>query len=173
MVSLTCLSALERRPLTQWDVQSGMEVPRQGFETKRFTAVNELIALLMLHDSRKFDYSFFALWTVRDALEYPLPCPATPRQHHRSLCSVPAAVRLIEVAGRLPWSWDQEFEYGPSKGNPGGGGPLWGRKRGFCGERWDLWRRRFGELSAGEWLDGECRDGARRAADIMKKIELE
>jgi hypothetical protein len=108
---------------------------------------------------------------MRDALEYSLPCPANSRQHHRSLCSIPAAIRLVEVAGRLIWSWEHEFEYGPSKGNPGGGGPLWDGKRGFCGERWDLWRRRFGVLGAGEWLDGQCRDGARRAADIMLGIE--
>jgi hypothetical protein len=148
-----------------------MEVPRQGLETKRFTAVNEPIARLMLHDEKKFNYSWFVLWTMRNALECHLSCSANPRQHHRSLCSIPAAVRLIEVAGRLIWGWDHEFESSISKGDPGGRGLLWNGKHGFCEERWCLWRTRFTELSSEHWLDEEYRDGAKRAAGIMLGIE--
>jgi hypothetical protein len=50
------------------------------------------------------------------------------------------------------------------------GGPLWNGKRDFCRGRWDLWCRRFVDLSSEEWLDEEYRDGAKRAADIMSGI---
>jgi hypothetical protein len=152
-------------------VPSGIEVPRQGLETKRFTAVNELMARLMLHDSGKFDYSLFALWTMRNALEYPLPYSADPRQNQPSLCSIPAAVRLVEIAGRLIYRWDHEFKHGPLEGRPGMGGLLWNGKHGFCRERWALWHSRFVDLSSEQWLDEEYRDGAKRAADIMSGIE--
>jgi hypothetical protein len=164
------LSAFEIRALTHCDVQLDIETPRQGLEIKRFTTVNELIARLMLHDEKKFNYSWFALWTMRNALEYPLPYSADPRQNQPSLCSIPVAVRLVEIAGRLIFRWDHEFKHGPSEGRPGMGGPLWNGKRDFCRGRWDLWCRRFVDLSSEEWLDEEYRDGAKRAADIMSGI---
>lgn len=130
----------------------------------------------MLHDMILFKYGLFALWTMRDALENPLPDsgPAPKKvkgQHERSLCSIPAAVRLVEVAGKLMYSWDDEFEHSPTKA-PGGGRPLWSGKHGFCKERWQLWHERFDELSRDDGLERKDRDGAREAADVMSAIEM-
>ena len=123
----------------------------------------------MLYDVQQFDHRLLALWTMRDALEYPLPYTMDRSQHRRSICSIPAAVRLVEVAGQLIARWDRQFKQ-DSRSAPGGG-PLWKGKHGFCKERWQFWQRRFVELSTEDWLEEESRSGARKAADVMSRIE--
>jgi len=129
----------------------------------------------MVHDTTLFNYELFALWTMRDALEHPLHDSGVAQkrvksQCERSLCSIPAAVRLVEILGELMYSWDHEFEHSPLKA-PGGGGPLWSGKHGFCRERWHLWHQRFVELSRDVVLQRKDRDGARKAANVMSAIE--
>ena len=129
----------------------------------------------MLHDMILFNYGLFALWTMRDALEHLLSDsgPAQKKvksQRERSLCSIPAAVRLIEVSGELMYAWDDEFEHSPTKA-PGGGGPLWSGKHGFCKERWQLWHERFDELSRNDGIERKDRYGTREVADVMSAIE--
>lgn len=116
-----------------------MLAQRSGVEIIRFVGVNALVGYLMLHDLKLFNYELFALWTMRDALEHPLPVSGVAYkkvkgQHGRSLCSIPAAVALIGVVGELMFSWEHEFEHGPLQ-DPGGGGPLWNGKHGFCRDR--------------------------------------
>lgn len=67
------------------------------------------------------------------------------------------------------YSWDHEFEHSPLKA-PGGGGPLWSGKHGFCRERWRFWHERFDELSRDDGIETKGRDGTRKAADIMSAI---
>ena len=79
----------------------------------------------MLRDVKLFRYDLFALWTMRDALEHPLsdsgPAQKNVKsQRELSLCSIPAAVRLVEIIGKLMYSWDHEFEHSPLEA-PGGG----------------------------------------------------
>jgi hypothetical protein len=148
---------------------------RGGAEITRFTGVNALIGHLMLHNIKLFNYELFALWTMRNALEYPLSDSGGAQkkvkgQREQSLCSIPAAVALVEVVGELMYSWDHEFEHSALMA-PGSGGPLWSGKHGFCRERWNLWRRRFIELSCDDGLEGKYRDGTRKAAHVMSAIE--
>jgi len=129
----------------------------------------------MVHDTTLFNYELFALWTMRDALEHPLHDSGVAQkrvksQCERSLCSIPAAVRLVEILGELMYFWDHEFEHSPLKA-PGDGGPLWSGKHGFCRERWHLWHQRFVELSRDVVLQRKDRDGARKAANVMSAIE--
>ena len=126
----------------------------------------------MLHDVKLFNYELFALWTMRDALEHPLAdsVAQTKRHNEPTMCSIPAAVRLVEVAGQLMYSWDHGFEHSALAAS-GSGGPLWGGKHGFCRERWDLWHQRFDALSIEDWLDGRYRTEAKKAADAMLAIE--
>jgi len=143
--------------------------PREGAEVKRFAAINALIGHLMVYDERRFDYQLLALCTMRDALEHPLPCATDRIQHQRSMCSIPAAIALVEVAGQLIAQWDCEFS-GESGGAPGSGGPLWKGKHGFCKERWQLWHKRLVELSIEDWLQQELRKDARKAAEVMLNL---
>jgi hypothetical protein len=148
---------------------------RGGAETTRFTGVNALIRHLMLRDIKLFPYALSALWTMRNALEYPLPDSGrAPRkvkgQREQSLCSIPAAVRLVEVIGELMYSWYHEFEHSPLQA-PGGGGPLWSGKHGFCRERWNLWLEKFVVLSCDDGLEGMYRDESGKAAVVMSAIE--
>jgi hypothetical protein len=148
---------------------------RGGAEITRFTGVNALIGHLMLHNIKLFNYELFALWTMRNALEYPLADSGVASrkvkgQREQSLCSIPAAVALVEIVGELMYSWDHEFEHSALMA-PGSGGPLWSGKHGFCRERWDLWRRRLVELSNYDKLEGRYREETRKAADVMSAIE--
>ena len=82
----------------------------------------------MLHDMILFNYELFALRTMKDALKHTLPGsePAQKKfksQRERSLCSIPAAARLVEVLGKLVYFWYDDFEHSPLKAS-GGGGPL-------------------------------------------------
>lgn len=88
---------------------------------------------------------------------------------------VPAAAAWISILGRQIYRWDREFEHGPKVGAPGRGGPLWGdKKHGFCKERWELWRKRFGEIAKMEGnLNEDVRTSARQAEKTMRDIEME
>jgi hypothetical protein len=148
-----------------------MLAQRGDVEITRFAGVNALIAHLMLYDVKLFNYELFALWTMRNALEYPLadstgPPKRAKGQREQSLCSIPAAVVLVEIVGELMYSWDHEFEHSALMA-PGSGGLLWSGKHGFCRERWNLWHERFVELSYDDGLEGWYREGAKNAANVM------
>lgn len=90
---------------------------------------------------------------------------------------VSAALAWLEVVGDEIFEWKDEWEYGPYKGDRGGGGPLWNGKHGFCKERFKFWRERFGKIAReGEVkrdvLDQEVtRAAAGRAEAITLRIE--
>lgn len=136
-----------------------------------FINVNRFTALLMATEEPVFNYSWFALVTLREALETPpkeLP-PTAPLD-----TCIPAAAVWIEVLGVEIYEWDEEFEHGPLVGAPGRGGPLWNGKHGFCEDRWALWRERFGELARMEDVSGlgeQTRTTAREAELMMRQIE--
>jgi hypothetical protein len=50
---------------------------------------------------------------------------------------------------------------------------LWNGQRGFYVERWEFWLRRLIELSGEVGLTAEHREGARKAAETMSRIEHE
>lgn len=80
------------------------ELPSDGTEHKRFIAANELVAHLTVYDDKRFDYSIHACWTMRDALEYPLPSSGQ-EQHATTLCHLPAAMKLVEIVGHKICHW--------------------------------------------------------------------
>lgn len=136
------------------------------------TNMNRFMALLMATQEPVFDYSIFALWALREALE------GVPKSLERDLdppgAHIPAAAVWIEILGVEIHDWDEEWESGPCIGARGKGGPLWKGKHGFCKERWELWRRRFGELAngtEGDEFGEEVRTTAREAEQMMKDIE--
>lgn len=145
-------------------------ISRDDVESKGFTAANELIGLLMICDEERFDYRVHALWTMRDALEHPLPNPSNTSQQVWSLCHLPAAMKLIETVGHKIYRWCCEAE-GRPEDDAGPAGPLWDGGRGFCRERWQFWRKRFYESSTEILLKEVHQVGARTAFDTMSQIE--
>lgn len=124
----------------------------------------------MIHDEKKFDYRMHALWTIRDALEHPLPNPSSPSRQTWSLYHLPAAIKLIETVGDKIYQWCCEAEDRPAD-DSGPAGPLWDGGRGFCKKRWQFWKKRFHESSSEILLKEEHQIGARTAFDTMEQIE--
>ena len=47
---------------------------------------------------------------------------------------------------------------------------MWTGEHGFCMGRWELWQKRFGELSGEDSLDETDREGAKKAGESMSEI---
>ncbi|KAL4941838.1 hypothetical protein BDV06DRAFT_235792 [Aspergillus oleicola] len=132
--------------------------------------INRFAALMMATDEPVFaSYSWFALITLRGALETPID-QRSPREPLEAW--VPAAAAWIETLGVEIYSWEEEFESGPKIGARGKGGLLWDGKHGFCKGRWKLWRERFGEVAR---MEGQLGEGIRKIAEdaetMMREIE--
>jgi hypothetical protein len=140
----------------------------------RFVAMNVLIALLMVHDQDRFDYRSFTLYAFKSALEYSESVPeAEDDEQHPDYQKghILAAAKLVEIAGSIIHEWDFEFESGPLIGDKGSGGALWDGKHGFCKGRWELWKRRFFEISDEGSFGDEVGDCARKAGEAMAEID--
>jgi hypothetical protein len=135
----------------------------------RFALANVLIGRLMLYDEKRFDYRLEILWTLRDALEYPIRDDSDRQQLARLYRAVPAAVKLIETIGQKIYQWCYEPQDKPQE-DPRPGVPLWKGQRGFCMGRWEFWHKRFLDLSDESTLDGEEREGASKAARAMSDV---
>ncbi|KAJ5780043.1 hypothetical protein N7457_005203 [Penicillium paradoxum] len=144
-----------------------------GPPDSRKTAIAKIInrdkfaASLMSTKEPVFAYSWFALITLRSALETP-----TDQLSPENLeALIPAAAAWIDILGAELYSWDEDFD-GDSGGALGKGGPLWKGKHGFCQERWQLWRERFGEVAGMEAEIGDAvRASARETERTMYGIE--
>lgn len=158
-------------PMLGWhfrDQWNGPSVPssppdRRQRAISKFINLNRFAALLMATDEPVFDYAWFALVTLRMALETPL-ADSSPRDSPDA--TVPAAAAWIEILGVEIYEWEEVF------GRAGAGGPLWKGVSGFCEGRWKLWRERFGELARTETgLGDEARTAAKDAEAMMREIE--
>lgn len=75
---------------------------------------------------------------------------------------VPAAAQWIFHTGHLVYHLNHEYEpHGAS------GGPLWGGKRGFCVDRWNLWKSQFAWVSTLWQLHKSTRELAAMARDAI------
>lgn len=127
-----------------------------------------------------YDFALYAIWGLRGALEDKPQAPdpqADPQGQGRSTSSildalVPAAAEWIFHAGRLIYNNTTEFEHGPSRGDPARGGDLWDGKRGFCHERWALWKSRF-QWAARQEAAEDSKKVAKSAVEVMDLIESE
>ena len=132
--------------------------------------INKFAARLMRagQGQEVFNYSFFVIATMRKALEEPESNP----DHDVREAAIPSAVAWVTVMGSDIYTWNKEFPYGGRLGDRGKGGALWEGKHGFCVERWQLWKRRFGELSRSTELSDELRGLAEEGAVKMNKVEI-
>ena len=69
--------------------------------------------------------------------------------------------------------YESQLEIEPSQrsGDPLKGGDLWKGKHGFCKERWDLWKDRFGWVHRNVDLEMETRRTAGEAFASMGRVE--
>ncbi|KAL4922345.1 hypothetical protein BDW62DRAFT_51857 [Aspergillus aurantiobrunneus] len=181
----------EHEPLTIYDMEIWKDLPKLGWcfrdywnlsvsankspdeqqkAISKIINVSKFAALLTATDEAVFaSYSWFALITLRSALETPEErrLPDQPLE-----AWIPAAAAWIETLGVEIYHWDEEFPSGPLVGARGKGGPLWNGKHGFCEGRWKLWRERFGEVAR---MEGDLAESVRKVAaeteQMMKEIE--
>ncbi|KAI6864610.1 hypothetical protein KC343_g6071 [Hortaea werneckii] len=133
--------------------------------------LNTLVAMLTKTRLQAFDFSLFALWTMRAALEIPVD---KTRSDQPLDAWIPAAAAWIRITGDQVFRWGHEYPSGPLEGAPGKGGPMWQGKHGLCHERWQLWHSRFQYLGTKDQVvDAETRKTAKEAADRMAAIECQ
>lgn len=77
---------------------------------------------------------------------------------------IESAFDWISICGHVLFSLDMEVEQS-------GGGPLWEGKHGLCPERWQLWKKRLGELSAFGGVSERTRELAKETRDRMEVAE--
>lgn len=112
------------------------------------------------------DLILFGLWSLREALE-----KDHEKESMRTLDgSVPAAAQWIFHAGPIIYECQDEIEPSDTRGDPMRGGDLWDGKHGFCRERWDLWKERFGWVEGREDVNEETRQVAAEALAAMGRI---
>ena len=136
--------------------------------TRTFLNVNKFAAQLLRTDEMFMSYDWWALVVMREALEYP-DLYNIDRPQPDVL--IPTALAWLSISGPQIYTWDKEFLISPTKGDRGRGGPLWSGQHGFCKERWELWKRRFGELSSSTELSEDLRKLAGECVAKMKEVE--
>ena len=121
-----------------------------------------------------YDCSSHALGLLSSALEYPLDSehfmgpvsqPDSNRHSGPALGSVISAGKfwILQCNGMI-YKRSQE----DSTGSTNAKGPLWDGKTGFSLARYQLWKRRFSEISENDKVDEHTRLAA---ADAQKKME--
>ncbi|CAG8199396.1 unnamed protein product [Penicillium nalgiovense] len=170
-------------PILLYDMQVWKDLPMFGWQFRdewnasvpagppdaRQKAISRIInrdkftARLMATKEPVFAYSWFALITLRDALETPVDQSSAGNLE----ALIPAAAAWISILGADIYQWNEGFD-----GALGKGGPLWKGQQGFCKERWQFWKERFGELATIEAETGdEVRTTARDTGRMMEEIE--
>lgn len=157
-----------------WNFRVKPDAPpdRRQKKVQEFVNTNRFAALLMATGEEVFSYSWFALITLREALE--TKQREAKEEYLSKLNSwIPAAAIWIEILGVEIFEWDEEFPSGSPYGAPGRGGDLWNGKHGFCEERWRLWKARFAKLAKSEqWaIEDDVRRVAEEAAIMMGEVE--
>ncbi|CDM38198.1 hypothetical protein DTO013E5_8639 [Penicillium roqueforti] len=167
-----------------YDMQVWKDLPMLGWQFRdewnagvpdgppdaRQKAISQIInrdkftARLMATKEPVFAYSWFALITLREALE----TPAHEYSPGKVEALIRAAAAWISILGADIYQWNEGFD-----GALGKGGPLWKGQCGFSKERWQFWKERFGELATIELEETgeEERTAAWDAKRMMEEIE--
>ncbi|KAF2197296.1 hypothetical protein GQ43DRAFT_444378 [Delitschia confertaspora ATCC 74209] len=142
-------------------------------ETHAWTHLNSFLAHLT--KLGQFDFWIYSIWTLRSALECRNPGPqviepSTKTQYWDAM--IPAAGAWIQVLGLELVEKDEDLT--PQRqgvGNPARGGELYKGRAGFGRERWELWKRRFGEIGKAEGVSEETRRVTGETVGRMEKAD--
>lgn len=132
-------------------------------DTENYSWLNLNAFAARLTASHVLDLSLYAIWAMHDALETPLEdMKAEVRDQ-----TLRAAALWIEFCGEHLHGMEKIWESDPRKGDVARGGPLYPGPKGFCKERWELWRERLDVLCREERLEGKTRQVLAGAASMM------
>lgn len=131
--------------------------------------MNFFFALLTgkgLHDLTEY----FAIWAMRQALEYQHADDEKSTAVQKYDVYVPAAA--VWVFGAFRGLLVKNKDLTPENdlaGNPARGGDLWKGKSEFSKERWSFWRERFAEIGKMDEVSEDTRTVARDAVNAMER----
>jgi hypothetical protein len=151
-----------RPPYLEWE-------PNHAEKQQHWQNLNAFLARLT--SLKIWLFHQYAICALREALEDKpdrrsvKSCSEYPTSETLEL-QLPIAAKWIELAGNVLVKLDFEFE-----GEIGRGDRLWKGKKGFCRERWRLWRTRFIEISELEGAREKTVEVARRTAELMLTME--
>lgn len=134
-------------------------------EIHAWTNVNAFIAKITKEGLANF--WLYAIWAMREALE-----DGDRTQVAELDAVVPAAASWVLVAGEGILKKDEVWKASFTTGDPAGGGRLWKGKKGFCKERFGLWKRGFQVLSQRKDLNSETREISAEAFLRMGDLEI-
>ncbi|EFE39615.1 conserved hypothetical protein [Trichophyton verrucosum HKI 0517] len=122
-------------------------------EAERWINQNAFAARLL--NLNQIDWSNFAVWSLRSALE---EAPVTAAESHK--CDIAAAAQwmlysgqylLEEAKGDAAREAEEEeaakTEEQPNRGQPLAAGSLYKGKARLCPERWEFWKQQFGSIT--------------------------
>lgn len=138
--------------------------PDYDWMREQWTRCNAFVARLVTMRCTALDYELYAIWTLSAALEEGL--------HPDELwMDVPGAAVWVFYAGDFLFNSRREWEPTGNR-SVAQGGPLWQGKPGFCVERWQFWKERFGAIVERDDVDEDTRSWADGAKRKMASIEL-
>ena len=116
------------------------------------------------------DWSWLGLVSLHAALEVE-PDPRARAHKEQGLIlevTVPKAVMWLEIAGRKLYDGVTE---GALRDEKYGSGGNWKGAAGFSQERWDYWKKRFGEISVHGQASDVTKNLAKKGGQIMAGVE--
>ena len=132
-----------------------------------YANLHRFLALLMATKEPVFNYSWFALIVLREALEV---SPARRIAGTSLDADVLSAAEWIKVLGGEIYQWKEQFSDRLGRERDLWKGPP---VYGFSKERWTFWRQRFGEVARmdEDELGERARTAAKEAEGMMVEIE--
>jgi hypothetical protein len=118
------------------------------------------------------DLSIFAIWAMREALEYEHQDDEEGTAVQKYNVLVPAAAAWVFGMGKKLARKRKDLTPTDRKqGNPGRGGDLWKGKAEFSEERWNFWKERFAAIADIKGISSKTSDIAKDAVEAMERAE--
>lgn len=119
-----------------------------------------------------YDFSMYAIWALREALENDLQDDAEATVAQKYDAYIPAASAWLIEAGRTLYTKEVDLTPTDAKqGNPARGGELWKGKAEFSKERWSFWKERFVQIAAMDKVSENTKYVAKTSVEQMERSE--
>jgi hypothetical protein len=130
----------------------------------KWTNINAFAARLTA--AQVVDFSIYAIWAMRSALETPIENIKGEELNG----TLQAASVWLQLFGSQMHNSRQMWEKSRQQGNMAGGGPLYEGPSGFCQERWRLWRERVDVLQREAQLEEKTKQMLRDASTSIAPL---
>lgn len=158
-------------------VSESPDLPVPPEKTLSWKNLNAFLSLLWTcadFSDEAFDFSIFAIWSLRDTLE-------TSQSNEILSALLPGAAAWLnskESSGKV-FRCDKQWRAGNSGGTPARPGPLLNdfgisedEANGFSMKRWHFGKKRFSQLSQQKDVDEEARKAALDALNQMNSVRV-